>query len=213
MSVIAEDDVVQIQRLTLGPYGTNTYILLCRQTKESVVVDAPGEIEKIAVALSGTKPKYILITHAHMDHVGALAELVARLKVPVAMNSLDVGRLSVKPELLLKDGDMVSFGAVGLKVLHTPGHTPGSICFLTGRFLISGDTIFPGGPGHTNLPDNLRQIITSIKDKIFTLADETMVFPGHGTDTVLKKEKEAVAVFVSKPHDPNLCGDVTWLSS
>ncbi len=212
MSVIAEDDAVQIQRLTLSQYGTNTYILTCKQTKESAVVDAPGEVEKITSALSGTKPRYILITHAHMDHIGALAELVARLEVAVAINPLDGGRLSVKPELLLKDGDVVSFGEVRLKVLHTPGHTPGSICFLTGKFLIAGDTIFPGGPGRTSSPENLKQIIASIKGKIFTLPDDTRVFPGHGNDTILRKEKEAFAVFATKPHDPNLCGDVLWLS-
>ena len=117
------------------------------------------------------------------------------------------------PDILLHDGDVVSFGNVHLKVLHTPGHTPGSLCFLTGRHLISGDTIFPGGPGKTGTPNAFKQIIESITSKIFMLHDETVIFPGHGDSTMLKKEKQEFDVFSSRSHDPNLCGDVLWLSS
>jgi glyoxylase-like metal-dependent hydrolase (beta-lactamase superfamily II) len=87
------------------------------------------------------------------------------------------------------------------------------VCFLTGKYLISGDTLFPGGPGKTGSPGNLEQIIESIKGKILPLPDDTYVYPGHGDSTVLRKEKEEFAVFSSRPHDPNLCGDVLWLSS
>jgi len=99
-----------------------------------------------------------------------------------------------------------------LKVLHTPGHTAGSLSFLTGKYLISGDTIFPGGPGKTGSPDMFRQIVNSITEKIFALPDDTQVYPGHGDATVLKKEKEEFTVFSSRPHSPDLCGDVLWLS-
>jgi len=96
-------------------------------------------------------------------------------------------------------------------VLHTPGHTPGSLCFRVGRYLISGDTIFPGGPGRTSSPDDFKQIIKSITEKIFVLPDDTQIYPGHGNSTVLKNEKEEFAVFASRPHEPNLCGEVLWL--
>jgi glyoxylase-like metal-dependent hydrolase (beta-lactamase superfamily II) len=148
-----------------------------------------------------------------MDHLGALSELKSSLGIPVAVHPLDAGSLPLKPEMLLGDGDTVSFGKIELRVLHTPGHTPGSLCFLTGKYLISGDTLFPGGPGKTGSPANLRQIIESITDKIFCLPEDTQVHPGHGDSTILKKEKEEFALFSSRPHDPNLCGDVLWLPS
>jgi len=213
MSVIVKDDSIQIERLSLGPFGTNSYLLICQKTGASVIVDAPGDAEKVLKRLEGTHPKYILMTHNHMDHVDALAALKSALNVPLAAHEDDAGGLPVKPEQFLNDGDTISFGEIQLKVLHTPGHTPGSLCFLTGSYLISGDTIFPGGPGKTWSPDDFKKIVESLTNKIFTLPDETQVYPGHGDATVLKKEKHEFEAFSSKPHDPDLCGDVVWLSS
>lgn len=213
MSVIVKNDSIQIERLSLGPFGTNSYLLICQKTGASVIVDAPGDAEKVLKLLEGTHPKYILMTHNHMDHVDALAALKSALNVPLAAHEDDAGGLPVKPEQFLNDGDTISFGEIQLKVLHTPGHTPGSLCFLTGSYLISGDTIFPGGPGKTWSPDDFKKIVESLRNKIFTLPDETQVYPGHGDATVLKKEKHEFEAFSSKPHDPDLCGDVVWLSS
>ena len=213
MSVIVKNDSIQIERLSLGPFGTNSYLLICQKTGASVIVDAPGDAEKVLKLLEGTHPKYILMTHNHMDHVDALAALKSALNVPLAAHEDDAGGLPVKPEQFLNDGDTISFGEIQLKVLHTPGHTPGSLCFLTGSYLISGDTIFPGGPGKTWSPDDFKKIVASLRNKIFTLPDETQVYPGHGDATVLKKEKHEFEAFSSKPHDPDLCGDVVWLSS
>jgi glyoxylase-like metal-dependent hydrolase (beta-lactamase superfamily II) len=213
MVIVAKDESVQIDKIELGPFGTNAYVLTCRKTRDSVVVDAPGEAGKILERLKGTNPKYILMTHDHLDHVGVLSELKLALNIPVAAHAADTRNLPVAPDVLLDDGDVVIFGNIQLKVLHTPGHTPGSLCFLTGKYLISGDTIFPGGPGKTSSPSNLRQIIESITTMIFVLPDETVVYPGHGESTILKKEKKAFEVFSTRPHDPNLCGDVLWSSS
>ena len=213
MTLVAKDDSIQIDKLELGPFGTNAYVLLCRATGDSVLVDTPAEANRIVERLKGTNPRYILITHNHMDHLGAFSELKSRLGVPVAAHPLDAKRLPSPPDILLNDGDTVSFGRIALKVLHTPGHTPGGLCFLTGQYLMSGDTLFPGGPGKTRTPADLRQIIESITKKIFVLPDDTQVYPGHGDSTVLKKEKEELAIFSSRSHDPGLCGDVLWLSS
>ncbi len=212
MVVIAKDDTIQIEKLELGPYGTNAYVIICRQTGDSVLIDAPADASKIMEKLKGSDIKYILLTHNHMDHTGALPELRSKLKAPLAVHAADTGGLP-PPEILLSDGDTVSFGNVKLNVLHTPGHTPGSLCFKTGKYLISGDTIFPGGPGMTGSPADLRQIIESITDKLFVLPDDTQVHPGHGASTILKKEKDEFSVFSSRPHDQNLCGSVLWLSS
>ncbi|MBM3142053.1 MAG: MBL fold metallo-hydrolase [Chloroflexi bacterium] len=213
MTDVALDSNVRITRLELGPFGTNAYIVVCQATGDSIVVDAPGEADKVLSQLAGTKPKYIVITHTHIDHIGALEELRAKLKIPVAVHPKDAARLPSRPDIELNDGDIVEVGKLKLKVLHTPGHTPGSLCLLVGKYLIAGDTIFPGGPGKTGRPADLKQIVKSIETKLFVLPDDTEVYPGHGDATVLGKEKKEFAAFASKPHDSNLCGDVLWLSS
>ena len=207
------DDIMRIERLELGPFGTNAYLLICPRSGDSVLVDAPAQANDILKALKGTKPQYILITHTHMDHLGALPEVKSALDIPVAVHHSEAEGLPIAAEVLLNDGDTISFGDIELKVLHTPGHTRGSICLLTGRHLISGDTIFPGGPGKTSSPGNFKSIIQSIAGKILVLPDDTRIYPGHGASIILEKAKEEFAVFASRPHDPGLCGDVLWLSS
>jgi len=136
-----------------------------------------------------------------------------KLKAPVASHPLEAGTLPSPPDLTLADGDVVHFGKVSLRILHTPGHTLGSLCLLTGKHLFSGDTLFPGGPGKTSTPAAFEQIVNSITEKLFVLPDETLVYPGHGEDTILGKEKQEFAIFSSRHHPPGLCGDVLWLSS
>jgi glyoxylase-like metal-dependent hydrolase (beta-lactamase superfamily II) len=207
------DDAILIDKLTLGPYETNAYVVVCRKTGESLVVDAPARASEIIASLEGTRPKYILLTHDHYDHTGVIVSLRSRLKVPLATHIENTYQLKTPPEILLKDGDSLSLGNLKIEVLHTPGHAPGSICFRIGKYLFAGDTIFPGGPGRTETPEDFKQILASITKKIFRLPDDTMLFPGHGDGTTVKKAKEEYAVFVSHPHHPDLYGDVTWQSS
>jgi len=213
MVVVAKDNAIQIERLELGPFGTNAYIVICQKTRDSVLIDAPAEPNTIMDRLKSTNPKYILLTHNHMDHIGALAQLQARLKVPLATHALDARNLPSPPEMLLSDGDAVSFGNLKFEVLHTPGHTQGSLCLRVGHYLISGDTIFPGGPGKTRSSAAFKQIFESITRKILALPDDMQIYPGHGDSTMVKKVKDEVAIFSSRPHNPDLCGDVLWLSS
>ncbi len=213
MAIVAEDDALQIERLELGSFGTNAYIVICQKTRDSVLIDAPAEPSTIMDRLKSTNPKYILLTHNHRDHIGALAELRASLKVPLAACALDARNLLSPPEILLNNGDTIPFGNLKFEVLHTPGHTPGSLCFKVGCYLISGDTLFPGGPGKTGPPSDFKQIIKSITERILVLPDDMRLYPGHGDSTVLKKAKEEFAVFSSRSHNPDLCGDVLWLSS
>ncbi len=212
MTTVVENDRIQINRLELGPFGTNSYILICQKTNESVVVDAPGEAGMVVEKLKETQPKYILMTHDHFDHIGGLVELRSALEVPVASHLADANDLPLEPDLLLNDGDEILIGAIKLRVLHTPGHTPGGLCFLTDKYLIAGDTLFPGGPGKTQSPADFRRIIESITQRLFVLPDETKVFPGHGEATTIKEAKQQYEVFSTRPHDPNLHGDVVWVS-
>jgi glyoxylase-like metal-dependent hydrolase (beta-lactamase superfamily II) len=210
MATVVKDNNIQIDRLELGPFGTNSYILICQKTNESVLVDAPGEAGIVLERFKDTPPKYILMTHNHFDHVGALNELKAALNISIAAHLADRDNLPVEVDLLLNHGDKITFGAIELQVLHTPGHTPGSVCFLVGNYLIAGDTLFPGGPGKTQSPADFQRIIESITHRLFILPDETKVFPGHGEATTIKESKQQYQVFSARPQDPNLCGDVVW---
>ena len=210
---VVKDDSIRIEKLELGPFGTNAYFLICRHTGASVLVDAPGDAGKILTQLKGTDPEYILMTHNHMDHTGALAEVKSALNIPIAAHCDDAGGLPLNPDMLINDGDVISCGDIHLTVLHTPGHTPGSLCFLTGNYLIAGDTIFPDGPGNTGSPTDFTRIVDSLASKIFVLPEDTRIYPGHGNSTILKKEKQAFEAFSARDHDPNLCGDVLWSSA
>lgn len=210
MTIVAKNDQIQIYRLELGPYSTNSYILTCRKTNESVVVDAPGDVDLVLAQLNKTHPQFILMTHDHFDHMGGLVELKSALDIPVAAHFADASDLPLKPDLFLNDGDEISMGAVKLRVLYTPGHTPGSICFLTGNYLIAGDTLFPGGPGKTQTPNDFRQIVKSISEKLLALPEDTKVYPGHGEATTIGREKKLFQLFSARPQDPELHGDVVW---
>ncbi|MBU4054599.1 MAG: MBL fold metallo-hydrolase [Proteobacteria bacterium] len=210
MQILVEDGKLKIIKLSLGPYGTNSYVIICEKTMESIIIDAPGEIEKVKAALAGTRPKCILMTHSHMDHTGGLVQLKKDLAVPMASHPAEASGLPVKPDMDLNQGDALDFGEISFQVLHTPGHTPGSVCLYTAGVLISGDTLFPGGPGKTWSAAAFRQILESLETKIFPLPDETRVFPGHGETTFVKKERDACKAFVSKGLDPDLQGDVSW---
>jgi len=212
MTTVVKDDRIQIEKIELGPFGTNAYILVCRDTGESVVVDAPADAGKILDLLNGTSPQFILITHNHMDHTGALSELKSTLNLPVAAHADDAGSLPVSADQLLNDGDVISFGDIKMLVLHTPGHTPGSICFLADSYLIAGDTLFPGGPGRTGSPADFKRILDSLTGKIFVLPDDTYIFPGHGDSAILGNERKAFEAFSAISHESNICGDVLWVS-
>jgi hydroxyacylglutathione hydrolase len=209
--IIIENTKLQINKLTLGPYETNAYIIVCARTKESLVIDAPANTAEIIEKLEGTIPKYILLTHDHYDHTGVITSLRSKLKVPLATHELSTFQLKTPPEILLKGGETLQLGKLEIEVLFTPGHTPGGLCFRVGKYLFAGDTLFPGGPGHTDSPEDFKQILDSIINEIYSLPDETLVLPGHGDGTTIKKSKDEYEVFASKPHG-ELYGDVTWLS-
>jgi glyoxylase-like metal-dependent hydrolase (beta-lactamase superfamily II) len=214
METINETKNISIGQLDVGgSMWANSYLVTCNQTGESVLVDAPGKADLVLGQIREKNLKYVLMTHNHSDHIGALTKLKSTLRIPVYGHTDDASGYPVPLDMELTDTDVVNFGNLEVKVFHTPGHTRGSLCFLVGEFLFSGDTLFPGGPGYTASPNNLQLIIKSITNKIFNLPDDTIVYPGHGASTMLGKEKDEFKTFSSRLHLSDLCGDVLWLKS
>lgn len=188
MSHHYEGDDLIVRKVEVGNMENNVYVLECPQTHEGLIVDGCFEADEILRTADGVNVVAIVQTHGHVDHVQALPELRERLGVPVLAHPGDDYPVPLDREL--RDGDTIAFGELSARVIHTPGHTPGGICLLVGGHLISGDTLFPGGPGNTRGDaDAFAEIISSIETKLFDLPDDTVVYPGHGKDTTIGTER------------------------
>jgi len=201
---------MKYETLVVGALETNCYLVYCPETRECAVVDPGAESEEIfrLIMKKGLKPIIVLNTHGHVDHVGANRDIKERFDVPLYIHSADSSMLeksqdselalfleakdSPAPDHLLKEGDKIRIGKSFLEVIHTPGHSPGSVSFLGDGFILSGDTLFSGGVGRTDFPGgSWRELENSIKNKILTLPDETIILPGHGPSTTVGQEKSS----------------------
>ena len=188
---------------------TNMYIIADENTKEGVLIDAGGGIDKIVnfIEKMQIKLKYVILTHCHVDHVAGLRNLKKEYpRIQIVINVEDFEGLSdasinmceylglennfLDADVTVKEGDKIKFGELEALVIHTPGHTAGSMCILIKDALFSGDTLFKGTRGRTDLKTGSeREILWSIKDKLLELPENTIVYPGHGATTIIKDEK------------------------
>ena len=213
MAVHFEDDRVRIHKIVASPFDNNAYIIVCKATGKSLIVDTPRDADLVLAEAQGTDVTAVAITHGHRDHIEGYDAFRAGLTAPIGLHREDTPRLAPNaPEFHLEDGGTLQVGELTLELLHTPGHTPGGVCLLLDNHLFSGDTLFPGGPGKTQTPEALAQVIESITGRLFVLPAATNVYPGHGSDTTIAAAKEEYADFASRPHAPDLCGDVLWRS-
>ena len=198
-----------LHTLTVGPLGVNCYLVGDDKTREAIVIDPGGNARDILDTLRREQLKTVAIvnTHAHFDHVIALTEIRAQTHAPFYLHADEVNVLAgaqlgagmfgfampqpAPAERLLHEGDQVQVGSIALQVLHTPGHTPGGICLWHDDHVFVGDTLFQGSIGRTDLPGgDYGTLMRSIRDKLLTLPDETVVHPGHGEPTTIGAERQ-----------------------
>jgi len=184
-----------VSKVSVGPMDNNAYALRCRATGEELLVDAADEPQRI-LAVCGEGPlARVVTTHRHGDHWQALAAVVAATGARTMAHVDDAPAIPVPTDEVVRDGDRVRFGRIELEVVHLVGHTPGSIALLyddpTGQpHVWTGDSLFPGGVGRTTTSENFASLFGDVKNKLFDrLSDETWVYPGHGDDTTLGRER------------------------
>jgi glyoxylase-like metal-dependent hydrolase (beta-lactamase superfamily II) len=201
------EDKITIKRLVVGSLSANCYVI-GMESGEGMVIDPGGNADEIhrAIMESGLDIKIIVLTHGHSDHIAALRDIQDRTGGEVAIHAADAdflegyGSMSSQfgisyrtphpPDKLLREGDIIECGGVNFTVLHTPGHTPGSICLLAGDKVFTGDTLFRRGIGTTLMPGSSRsQLLESIRTRLMALPDSTAIYPGHGRETTIGAER------------------------
>lgn len=207
-----------LKQIIAGPFEANNYLIIDENTKKAVLIDCSGSIDKVKQELDAHNAtlEKVLLTHAHIDHIAGCYEAQQKLGVKIFINEEDLFLVqNLKQQLqmfglpptqepkidgFIKDGDIIEIGSLKIKVIHTKGHSKGGSCFLVKDKLFSGDTLFLGSVGRTDLPGgNYQELEDSITKKIFTLDGDLTIYPGHGPSTTLEREKEHNPFFGQKP--------------
>lgn len=199
---------MKFKRLPLGIYQANCYIIWDEQTNKAAILDPGGDFEELKEFIENNKlsVSHVILTHGHGDHIGAVAEVRDYYKAEVMIHKDDFdmlknnkknyssqmgyNKIEIEADRKLTDGDVINIGQLSLEVIHTPGHTKGSICIKCKDKLFTGDTLFAGSIGRTDLDGgSFEEIMASINNKILQFPDNTEIYPGHGPSTTIKAEK------------------------
>ena len=199
-----------LERLEVGPFASNCYIVASEKTKEGMLVDAGADASAILknIKALGVNIKLIVLTHAHIDHIGAVKQLIEATGAKLAVHAdekmpgQDQKQMASSmfgfkvdapppPDQLLHGGDTLKLGELSFTVLHTPGHSSGGICLVGHGVVFTGDTLFNYGIGRFDLPGgNLHQLMDSIHTRLLVLPDDTVAYPGHGSETTIGAERQ-----------------------
>lgn len=197
-----------IEKVVVGEAQTNCYILGCGKTKEAIIIDPGADKDKIIEKIKSLNltPKYIVLTHAHGDHIGAVLGSKKYFNVPVYIHHMDLNMLgnadlnysemilgkpiAIKTDMVLNDTDILKLGSLEIEVIHTPGHTGGSISLKCGAVIFCGDTLFKDSIGRTDLiGGSYNKLINSIINRLLVYPEETVIYPGHGPVTTIGYER------------------------
>ena len=203
MSWTFDNGTILTKAVLVGEYDNNAFVVACAHTGKGLIIDAAAEPDRVLELTDGVEVEALLTTHGHYDHLRAVAPVVEALGVPFLLHPADyelAARTTHVTPTALSDREVIQLGETSLLTMHTPGHTPGSVCFLSPGVLFSGDTLFPGGPGATQYEGgDFDTIIESIEKRLFTLADSTDVYPGHGPKaTTIGNERPALPEWIAR---------------
>ena len=207
--------MIELRVMPVGEYQTNCYLLVESELGEGILVDPGDEAQKVLAWVGNIRISHLLLSHGHADHVGALESVRQSLGVNVGIHPADADTFSIRSDFELLPGEFLELGGAHIEIAHVPGHTPGSVALKLiedeeFHRSLSGDAIFPGGPGHTQSPADLSTVIESLAQTVFTWPDSVRLHPGHGESTTVGTERSAFEAFRDNPHPPDLCGDVSW---
>jgi glyoxylase-like metal-dependent hydrolase (beta-lactamase superfamily II) len=213
-NTVMEDLALKVQRLAVGSYGNNVYLLQEELQGSCLLIDAAAEGGALLQAIGSDRLVAIILTHGHIDHIQALEEVRKKSGAPVGIHPLEPEAARLRPEISLADGYRIAIGTHELEVLHTPGHTPGSVSFfLPSTLCFCGDAVFPGGPGKTWSPQGFQTLIQSLERKIYTLPRNVLLLPGHGEGISVGDSKKEYEGFQRRLREETLFGEVHWEQS
>lgn len=199
MGIIHKDSLFVMEHVVVGPLANNVFVIRCATTGEGVLIDAADEDELLSEMCERNNVRNVITTHGHFDHIGAVIPLREK-GIDILIHSQDASMLP-SYDLTIDHEDTISVGNLRFEILHTPGHTPGSVSLKLKDtpFLFTGDTLFPGGPGATHFPGgDFPTIMHSIESQLMTLPKDTIVLPGHGASTTIEVERPNIDLWASR---------------